>query len=110
WVGGTVLAVGRARALLFVVAVFLVVPMAIPHKELRFIVPVLPALMALAGVGLTAASEKIGWRLPVGLAVLAAVGSAVRFPPLTLGELGTYPGREAGSALQDFPPVNPPLS
>jgi GPI mannosyltransferase 3 len=103
---GTVLSVRRAPALLFVVAVFLAVHMAIPHKELRFILPVLPAAMALAGVGLSVASERIGWRLPVGMAVLAALVSAARFHTLTFGDLGAYPGREAVSAYDDFAPVN----
>ena len=103
---GSALAVRRAPALLGVVALFLAVHMGIPHKELRFILPVLPALMALAGVGLTVASERIGWRLPVGLAVLAALVSAARFHALTFGDLGAYPGREQVSAYQDFAPVN----
>jgi GPI mannosyltransferase 3 len=103
---GSVLAVRRAPALLGVVALFLAVHMGIPHKELRFILPVLPAVMALAGVGLTVASERIGWRLPVGLAVLAALVSAVRFHAMTFGDLGAYPGREPVSAYQDFAPVN----
>jgi hypothetical protein len=103
---GTVLAARRAPALLAVVALFLAVHMAIPHKELRFILPVLPAMMALAGVGLTVASERIGWRLPVALALLAALGSAARFHALTFGDLGAYPGREGVSAYQDFAPVN----
>jgi hypothetical protein len=103
---GAVLAARRAPALLVVVALFLGVHMAIPHKELRFILPVLPAAMALAGVGLTVASERIGWRLPVGAALLAAVVSAAGFHALTFGALGAYPGREQASAYDDFAPVN----
>jgi GPI mannosyltransferase 3 len=103
---GSVLAVRRTPALFGVVALFLAVHMGIPHKELRFILPVLPAVMALAGVGLTVASERIGWRLPVGLAVFAALVSAVRFHALTFADLGAYPGREPVSAYQDFAPVN----
>src|SRR5678815_3710339 len=80
---------------------------AIPHKELRFILPVLPAAMALAGVGLTVAATRVGRRLPVGLALLGAVSSGARFHSLTFGQLGAYEGqREAVSAYDDFGPVN----
>jgi GPI mannosyltransferase 3 len=101
----------RAPALGAAVALFLAVHSAIPHKELRFILPVLPAAMALAGVGLTVAAgivaSRIDRRVPVGLALLAAVVSAARFHTLTFGELGAYEGqREAVSAYQDFAPVN----
>jgi phosphatidylinositol glycan class B len=104
---GVVLGARRAPALAFVVLAFLAAHMAIPHKELRFILPVLPAAMALAGVGLQVASEFIGWRVPVGLALLAAVASAVRFHALTFGELGAYEGqRDPVSAYDDFGNVN----
>jgi hypothetical protein len=104
---GVVLGARRAPALAFVIAVFLAVHMRIPHKELRFILPVLPAAIALAGVGLQVASEVIGWRVPVGLALLAALASAMRFHTLTFGELGAYEGqRDRVSAYDDFGNVN----
>jgi len=97
----------RAPALAAVVALFLGVHSAIPHKELRFILPVLPAAMALAGVGLSVAARRVDRRLPLGLALLAAVISGARFHTLTFGELGAYDGqRDAVSAYQDFAPVN----
>jgi GPI mannosyltransferase 3 len=104
---GAVLGTRRAPALAFVVLAFLAVHMNIPHKELRFILPALPAAMALAGLGLEVASERIGWRVPVGLALLAAVISAMRFHTLTFGQLGAYEGqRDAVSAYDDFGNVN----
>ncbi|HZJ56404.1 MAG TPA: hypothetical protein VFD38_19835, partial [Myxococcaceae bacterium] len=97
----------RAPALAATVALFAGVHSAIPHKELRFILPVLPAAMALAGVGLTVAATRVGRRLPVGLALLGAVSSGARFHSLTFGQLGAYEGqREAVSAYDDFGPVN----
>jgi len=97
----------RAPALAATVALFLGVHSAIPHKELRFILPVLPAAMALAGVGLSVAATRVGRRLPVGLALLAAVISGARFHTLTFGDLGAYEGQRDGvSAYEDFAPVN----
>jgi len=97
----------RAPALAATVAVFLGVHSAIPHKELRFILPVLPAAMALAGVGLGWAASRVDRRIPVGLALLAAVVSAARFHTLTFGDLGAYEGqRDRVSAYDDFGPVN----
>ena len=97
----------RAPALAATVAFFLVVHSAIPHKELRFILPVLPAAMALAGVGLSVAATRVDRRIPVALALLAAVVSAARFHALTFGELGAYEGqRDEVSAYDDFAPVN----
>lgn len=97
----------RAPALAATVALFLGVHSAIPHKELRFILPVLPAAMALAGVGLAVAATRVDRRLPAGLALLAAVISGARFHALTFGDLGAYEGRrDAVSAYQDFAAVN----
>ena len=97
----------RAPALAVTVGLFLGVHSAIPHKELRFILPVLPAAMALAGVGLSVAATRVDRRIPVALALLAAVVSGARFHTLTFGELGAYDGqRDAVSAYQDFAPVN----
>jgi hypothetical protein len=97
----------RAPALAATVALFLLVHSAIPHKELRFILPVLPAAMALAGVGLAVVPTRMGRRIPVGLALLAAIVSGARFHTLTFGDLGAYEGqRDEVSAYDDFAPVN----
>ncbi len=102
-----VLGARRAPSLAAAVVLFLAVHSAIPHKELRFILPVLPAAMALAGVGLAVAAARIDRRIPIGLALAAALGSAARFHTLTFGELGAYDGqRDAVSAFDDFAPVN----
>jgi len=101
------LALRRAPALAATVVLFLAVHSAIPHKELRFILPVVPAAMALVGVGLTVAGARVDRRITVGLALLAAVVSGARFHSLTFGQLGAYDGqRDAVSAYDDFGPVN----
>jgi GPI mannosyltransferase 3 len=106
-VPAVVLGALRAPALAATVALFVAVHSAIPHKELRFILPVLPAAMALAGVGFAVAATRVDRRLPVGLALLGAVISAARFHTLTFGQLGAYEGQRAAvSAYDDFGPVN----
>ncbi len=102
-----VLGLRRAPALGAAVGLFLLVHSAIPHKEFRFILPVLPAAMALAGVGLAVAATRVDRRLAVGIALVAAVVSAARFHTLTFGDLGAYDGqRDRVSAYDDFGPVN----
>jgi hypothetical protein len=114
----------RARGLMFVTAGYLLVHALTPHKELRFILPALPLLCALAGVGidgladlprLSAAGRRI---LPLSAAlatVFAATIAAVRLPGLTFGDLGQYdqdpPGpnlyyKPHASAFDDGGPVN----
>jgi hypothetical protein len=83
---------------------------AIPHKELRFILPVLPVVFAEVAVG----AEVLGrWRagvksaLAAGLLITSA-WSAARFHELTFHDLGAYEGSSmaAQSAYDMSGPVN----
>jgi hypothetical protein len=56
---GTVASWRRARGLLLIVAGFVLVHSLIGHKELRFLMPIVPLLLALAGAGLVTVGERL---------------------------------------------------
>ncbi len=96
----------RTWPLTLVVALFFTLHSWSPHKEYRFILPMLPPWMAMVGLALSQVKVQ---RLQ-GLAVAAVVGvgafSTVNAQALTFGQLGQYPGREQDSAWDDFGPIN----
>ncbi|HYH95948.1 hypothetical protein [Hyalangium sp.] len=111
-VGGLgLLALWRSRGLAALVLVFFVLHASQPHKELRFLVPLLPLLAALAGVGLElgmARLKALRLRAAVALAVVAVGAvSAGLSRRLTFGEIGQYVHeRPHISAYDDSGPIN----
>lgn len=105
-VGGLVLSLRRAPALIAIALLFFALHSASPHKEYRFILPMLPMLAALVGVGLTGLSIERVRQVGMGAAVLASIQSAATHGSLTFGQLGQYPGRDNDSAWDDNGPVN----
>lgn len=101
---GLLLALRRATGLVLLGLAFVAAHSAIPHKELRFILPALPVLFAAAAVGLSQVPLP---RRPVVLvaAGLMALLSAARHRALTFGDLGAYPERKNVSAWDDYGPV-----
>jgi hypothetical protein len=99
------LGVARAKGLALLALAFLLLHSAIPHKELRFIFPLLPLGFALAGLGVDRLEGSARRWGVLALALPAAV-SAGGYHRLTFGELGAYPGRRGASAYDDFGPVN----
>ncbi|HYO54761.1 hypothetical protein [Archangium sp.] len=109
--GLALLAARRAPGLLGVAAAFYLLHALQPHKELRFLVPVLPLFAALAGVGLDTVLRHLPpspARLALPLVVVAVAGfSGLRMGGLTFRDIGQYPGAKSlQSAWDDFGPVN----
>jgi hypothetical protein len=123
---GGLLALRKAPGVASLVLVFAVVHMAVGHKELRFILPVLPVACALVGVGLTALVDFLASRrrpggeaasatdakpsraawVAAGVVLLAATVSAARHRGLTMGDIGSYLDRPKSSAWDDSGNIN----
>lgn len=101
----------RAPGLLGVATAFYLLHALQPHKELRFLVPVLPLFAALAGVGLDAVLrhlKPLPVRLALALGVVAVAGvSGLHARGLTFRDIGQYAGAKAlQSAWDDSGPIN----
>ncbi len=107
---GAVLSARRAPGLLLTAVAFVVLHAATPHKEFRFLLPVIPIFCALAAIGVSSAAERIDARLlPLGSALLigAALISGTQLQKLTFGQLGAYETQKPNqSAWNDFGDVN----
>ncbi|MCI0573276.1 MAG: hypothetical protein L0Y66_21220 [Myxococcaceae bacterium] len=97
----------RAPGLLATALLFLAVHSTIPHKELRFLLPALPLIAAVAGLGVDVfTSTHRRWLLTAAVLVACTL-SAARVRRLTFGELGAYEStRPHRSAFDDSGPVN----
>lgn len=97
----------RSPGLAGLTAAFLLLHSLTPHKELRFILPALPLICALAALGTETFARFAPSRLAQVALLAAALISAARFRELTFGELGQYEGvRPNASAFDDNGPVN----
>ena len=103
---GLVLCARRAPLLLLPLGLFVVLHLAVAHKELRFVLPAWPLAFAALGVGLGALPQALGQKVALPLLGAAALLSAANFRALTFGDLGAYPDRPGASAWDDFGPVN----
>jgi hypothetical protein len=102
---GGVLSLRRAPGVALLVMAFIGLHMAVGHKELRFILPVLPVACALVAVALSSRSVEWSW-LSASLVLVAAVWSGLRADTLTMGQIGSYGDRPTSSAWDDFGNVN----
>ncbi len=101
----SLLAVRRAWGLFIAAFGFIVLHAFVPHKELRFVLPALPLVCALAGIGLAQLPRRFT-RSAAAAVVVVALVSGLGVSRLTFGDLGQYPERPQASALDDFGPVN----
>jgi hypothetical protein len=92
----------RAPALLASIVAFVLAHSAIPHKELRFLMPVVPLAFALAGAGAAAIAEHA--RAPRGsrgvtIATLVSLACvmALRTPGLKTSDLGRHDVSDANA-------------
>ena len=94
-----------APVALLAAASFVLAHCLIPHKEYRFLSPIMPLALSLAAAGLADSAARIrvpAWALGA-LGVLCAVGSAFKVRTLTNGDLGHYLGRPyAGDSVWHF--------
>lgn len=94
----------RARRYALLVAAYVVAHSAVPHKEYRFLVPILPLFLALAAAGLASLLERLRpARVPLARAAAAAgllslVGFGERAARMTFRDLGHGDGLAAGLA------------
>ena len=104
---GLVLGLRWASALSVLSLLFLAAHSAIPHKEFRFILPMLPLAMA-ATVRSVDALPRTPRLAGVGLLLAGAVASAITFRALTWEDLGGRPDQSAArmSAWDASGPAN----
>jgi hypothetical protein len=100
-----VLGAVRRPGLFLIAAAYLLAHSLVEHKELRFVLPVLPILCALAAVGIDALAGRRRQVAVAAVVVLAAV-SALRAHSLTWGDLGSGSGPEEVTAWHHFADVN----
>lgn len=107
---GALCAAPRAPGLLLTTVAFFLLHAWTPHKELRFLLPMMPVWCALAAAGAGWLGARMGERWALGGALVlfvATLPSLLRAPKLTFGELGAYENlKPQASAWGDFADLN----
>jgi phosphatidylinositol glycan class B len=96
---GLALAGRRAAAPLAVALAYVLVHSAIAHKEIRFLLPVVPLLLAVAATGLASALAAARLSVPMiaGVGTVLAAAMLHRATTLTFADAGQYRGQPAGT-------------
>lgn len=97
----SLLGMRRSRALPLMIVAFLAVHSLIPHKELRFVFPILPLLAAHAAIGLELVKPQVQ-----GAVLTLALLSLASLPWLTFGRLGISDPPRDTPALDHGGPYN----
>ena len=84
------LVVARPRWPLAIVAAYVAIHSLVPHKELRFVMPIVPLALCGAGIGLAqlAARMRHGRPVAVAVALTAAVAMSLRARAETFAQMG----------------------
>jgi phosphatidylinositol glycan class B len=87
---GLFVAARASRGLVIVVLVFMAIHLKVPHKEVRFLLPVIPLALALSAVGLAQllSGLRLGPRPTYVFAVVCGLQMAWQLRAPTLGDLG----------------------
>ncbi len=96
---GVLAAWSRARALVAIVIAFVVIHSAVGHKEYRYIMPIVPLLLALAAVGLAAMTARLGRGRGVvpAAAIAMSVLMVVKTAGATLASTGQWADQAEGA-------------
>lgn len=111
WLAGlSLLAFFRAPGLVLIALAFFLLHSCVPHKEMRFIIAVLPLFCALVGVGLdVVARSSPTWvyRTLASAVVISAAISTTDFRSLSFSQLGLYRVVDPHTSAYDYSgPVN----
>jgi hypothetical protein len=93
------LAIARVRVIVLTLVAYLLAHACVPHKELRFLMPIAPLWFALAGGGLAWLASRLrfgGW---AAIAIAVAVGAqfALSTRDITFADMGQYTHEERGA-------------
>jgi hypothetical protein len=107
-IAGLALSVRRAPKLLALVALYVLVHCAVPHKEFRFLMPIVPLALTLAGVGLAGAMERVraGNLIGATLALGCALWMGLCASQLTWEKMGFPSDRGARSPWHSGEGIN----
>lgn len=96
---GLVLAGRRAAAPLAVAIAYVLIHSGIPHKEVRFLLPVVPLLLAAAATGVASAlaSVRLSMSMTAGVGLVLAAAMLQRSVSLTFADAGQYRDQPAGA-------------
>lgn len=89
-VAGLIFSARLAPKLLALVTLYVLIHCVVPHKEFRFLMPIMPIAFALAGAGLASALQRArgGAVIAVGLAASSAAYMTFTTTQLTWGKMG----------------------
>jgi phosphatidylinositol glycan class B len=105
---GLIASARLAPKLLALVVLYVLIHSIVPHKEFRFLMPVMPLALALSGAGLCELATRVrsGSGIALGLAALSAAWMAFNTTTLTWGSMGFPSDRGARSAWHSGEGIN----